>query len=71
MPRPRRSLKDVHRIGEKLYRPVVLMVRTRNGDGTPGLLEYVRDDDIANLTGSDIESDFFVAFLPLKELEAK
>jgi hypothetical protein len=71
MPRPRRSLKDVQRIGEKLYRPVVLMVRTRNGDGTPGLLEYVRDDDIANLTGSDIESDFFVAFLPLKELEAK
>lgn len=58
----------VRRIDGKIYTSVVLMVRTRNADGSPRLLEHLRDDDVANLSGSDAENDFIIAWLPVKAL---
>lgn len=57
------------RIGDKTYRPVVLIVRTRNEDGTPGLLEHLRDDDVAHLDKG--ETDFVIVYMSVEAVATK
>jgi hypothetical protein len=64
---PKRS--PDRRIGEFLYRPVVLLVRTRNADGTVGLLEHLRDDDVQNVADSE-GCDLLIGYLPVRGLES-
>lgn len=42
-------------IGGEQYRPVVLIVRSKNADGSPAVLEHLREDDVADIARGDRE----------------
>ena len=55
------------KIGDRTFRVVILLVRRRNDDQTPSLLEYIRPDD--KLDVSKGESEFVTAYFPIETLE--
>lgn len=56
-------------IGDKVYKPAVLIVRLRNEDGTPSLMEHVRDDDHSDVDDPDKPPQYLVAYLPQEVAE--
>ena len=46
----------------KPFKLALLMVRSRNEDGTPRVLEYIRDDDTVDLTRPE-ETEFVTAYV--------
>lgn len=48
-------------IGSEKYRPAICIIRTKNKDGTPGLLEHLRANDKADLAQ---DTEFTVVYVP-------
>jgi len=50
-------------IGGRVYVPTVFVIRTKNEDGSPGLVEHVREDDRVQLS-EEAETEVLVAYCP-------
>ena len=48
-------------IGKEEYEASIFLVRQKNEDGSPALLEHIRDDDQAEIERG--ENEFVVAYL--------
>lgn len=50
-------------LGGKLFGLSLFIVRRKNADGTPSLLEYVREDDVVDMKG---QPEFLTGYLPVR-----
>ena len=63
-----RQRKRTVKIGNELYDATVFVIRSVNQDGSPGLVEHIRDDDRIDVSklGND---EFLIAYVPRKMLK--
>lgn len=50
-------------IDNEVYVPIVLLIHTKNPDGSPGLMKHIGWDDTIELAGGE---EFLVAYAPRK-----
>ena len=50
-------------LGDESYVPIVLLIHTKNPDGSPGLMKHIAEDATIELAGGE---EFMIAYAPEK-----
>lgn len=55
-------------LGDEPYVPIVLLIHTKNPDGSPGLMKHITDEQTIDLAGGE---EFMVAYAPKAMIKPK